>query len=230
MLNELETILIKNGVTPIYLFKNPRVLEYLTYYPLHHIYCFLTQQDINNYINRKERDFVKFIKRLGIIRRKKINLLLDSPSDYEYESPLSIGWKNNPRYEDELKNYRAKLKEYEQQKAIVAEKRKKLLKKPEAKTYLYVMNEFNAAKCPGCAGTGIIPTITKSAGYCCFRCHGTGRSEYRPKVTAELVRVAKEFKERLDSLKEPTFSAFPRKKKSIYIRVIHGGQIFISEK
>lgn len=230
LLKELETILIKNGVTPIHLFNEPKVLEYLTFYPYNHIYCFLKQKDINSYINEQERVFAKFIKKLGFIRKKSINLLLDTPSDYEYYYPSCVGWRDNTKYEEEIRNYQDKLAEYEEQKKIMAEKRKKLLKKPEFKTYFYVRGEYNKAKCPTCAGTGRIPSIYKKWGYKCYQCKGSGKTGYLPKVTAEQNRIAETFQEKLAGCREPEFTSFPRKKKSIFIRVVHGGQIFIIEK
>lgn len=230
LLKDVETILIKNGVTPIYLFKDPKILSYLTYYPYNHIYCFLTRQDMNKSINEQEKDFARFIKKLGRIREKSINLLLDTPSDYEYYYPSCVGWKDNPKYEEEVKNYKNKLEEYEEQKRGVAEKRKKLWTQPESKTYLYVKEEYNKAKCPKCFGTGIIPAINKRWGYTCHKCGGTGRTEYLPEVTVEQREIANKFKKELESLKDPEFTSFPRKKKSIFIRVVHGGHIFLVEK
>lgn len=230
LLAELEAMLIEKGITPVHLFREPKILSYLVYYPLHHIYCFLRQTNIDKFINRKEREFAHFIRKVGIIRRKKINLLLDSPGDYDYEYPASIGWKPNPRFDEEMKNYRKRLADYEAQQLQLAEKREELLRQPEAGIFRLVMKEYDAAKCSTCAGTGLIPSLRTTSCDCCFKCKGTGKSGYIPDVTAEQARVAKEFKAKLDSLKVPTFSAFPRKKKSVYIRVVHGGQIFITER
>lgn len=230
LLKEVETVLIKNGVTPIYLFKEPRVLSYLTYYPINHIYCFLAQKDMNFYLNNQGRDFAKFIMKLAKVREKSINLLLDTPTDYEFDYPSCVGWKDNPKYEEEVKNYRFKLAEYEEQKKIAAQKRKQLWEKPEAAIYIHVGDEYNQAKCPDCLGAGIIPAIDKQSGFTCPRCRGTGKTAYRPNVTPEQLRAANRFKEGLDRLKDPEFTSFPRKKKSVFIKVIHGGQIFLVEK
>ena len=175
-------------------------------------------------------DFAKFIKKLGKIRKKTINLLLDTPSDYEYDYPYCIGWKDNPKYKEEVENYKDRLMEYEEQKKILTGKRNKLWEKPEAGTYLYVKEEYDAAKCPTCIGTGIIPAVKKRPGFTCYKCRGTGTNEYLPKVTAKQRQVANKFKKELESLGDPEFSSFPRRKKSIFIRVVHGGQVFIVEK
>lgn len=202
----------------------------MTFFPLINIYCFLNQKNINKYINEQERDFAGFIMKLRKIRNKSINLLLDSPADYELDYPSFVGWKDNPKYEEEVKNYKAKLEEHEKRKKIIDEKRKKLWEKPEAGTYLYVKKEDNLAKCPACFGSGRIPSVRKSWGYSCSKCRGTGATRYLPKVTPVQRMAAAEFEKELENLHCPEFSAFPRKKKSIYIRVIHGGQIFLVEK
>ena len=215
---------------PTSLFKNPKVLNYLTHYPFNHIYCFLAQKDMNKYINEQEKEFARFIIKLGQIRQKKINLLLDTPSDYEYDYPACVGWKNNPKYEEEVNNYQSRLAEYEEQKKRTEAKRKKLLKTPEARVYLYVKDEDKKTKCPSCFGSGRIPSISGKWGYTCGKCRGSGRTEYLPKVIPEQHRIAKEFEKKWHNIKEPGSNFFPRKKKSIYIRVVHGGQIFIIEK
>ncbi|MCK5058044.1 MAG: hypothetical protein KAT34_15425 [Candidatus Aminicenantes bacterium] len=230
LLNEVETILSKNGVMPTSLFKNPKVLHYLTYYPFNHIYCFLAQEVMNKYINEQEKKFARFIIKLARIRQKSINLLLDTPSDYEYDYPSCVGWKDNPKYEEEVKNYRSRLTEYEDQKKITGAKRKKLLETPEARVYFYVKEEDNKTKCPTCFGSGRIPSISRKPGSTCGKCRGSGRTAYLPKVTPGQRRTAKVFKKKWDNIQDPNFTFFPRKKKSIYIRVVHGGQIFIVEK
>jgi DnaJ-class molecular chaperone len=122
------------------------------------------------------------------------------------------------------------LVEYEDQKKIAEAKRKKLLETPEARVYIYVKEENNKSKCPTCFGSGRIPSITKNIGYTCSKCRGSGRTVYQPKVTPEQRRTAKEFEKKWHTVKEPDLNFFPRKNKSIYIRVVHGGQIFIIEK
>lgn len=230
LLKEIETILTKNSVTPIHLFKDKKILEYLTFFPLINIYCFLNQKNINQYINEQGRDFARFIMKLGKIKKRSINLLLDSPADYEIDYPFCVGWKHNPKYEEEVRNYKIKLEAYEKQKKILDEENKKIWKKPEAETYLFVKKEDNLAKCPSCFGSGRIPSVRRSWGYSCSKCRGTGAALYLPKVTPVQRRTAAGFEKELENLRYPEFSAFPRKKKSIYIRVIHGGQIFLVEK
>jgi hypothetical protein len=230
LLKEVEAILIKNDVIPIHLFKDKKVLEYLTYFPFNHIYCLLTHKNLNEYIKVEERNFAKFIKKLKKISRKPVNILLDSPSDYEYNFFSCVGWKDNSRYEEEVKNYKTKLAEYEKQKKIIEKRKIKLWEKPEADTYRYVKKEETLAKCPACIGSGKIPSVIRSWGFSCSECRGTGRTAYLPKVTPVQRLKAKEFEKELEKLQDPEFTSFPRKKKSIFIRVVHGGQLFIVEK
>ena len=230
LLNEIEAMLVRNGITPIRLFGEPRVLHYLTFYPFNHIYNLLVYADADRTIGPKAREFATFIRKLYLIKKKRINLLLDSPTDYEYEYPLSIGWKDNPRYEQELENYQVKVKEYEQIRAALADEREKLWENAEARVYSYVQREYGRIRCPVCTGTGVIPKIDKRPLLCCYSCKGSGKRAYLPRVTSVQKKVAEAFKRKLESLKEPEFTSFPRRRKSVYIRVIYGGQIFLNER
>jgi len=230
LLNEIEAMLVRNGITPIHLFREPRVLHYLTFYPLNRLYYLLVHADADSAIGPQAREFATFIRKLCLIKKKRINLLLDSPADYEYEYPLSIGWKDNPGYEQELENYQVKVKEYEEVRAARAEEMERLWKNAEARVYSYVRREYERIRCPVCAGTGVIPKIGKLPLVRCYSCKGSGKRVYLPRVTISQKKVAEAFKIKLESLKEPEFTSFPRRKKSVYIRVIYGGQIFLNER
>jgi hypothetical protein len=228
LISDVEILLTKNGVSPIHYFRSQKVLNYLAYYPFGNILCKLALAKSSLQTNEGERQFGIFIQRLKGSRNHRQNLLLDSPSDFrDFNSPC-IGWKQNSRFEEEVKEYNKKSSQYERERGERKERREKLLGSSEGRTYLYVKQEYESIICLECKGKGMIISDKESTS--CSYCGGSGDTGYTPNIVPPQIRVAREVNAQLDSLREPNFSSFPCKRKSVYVRVAYGGQIFIVDK
>jgi len=233
-LNELETFLTKNGVTPCHMFKDTNLLNYLVCSPFNNLLHSMKVTTVNIDLTEEEKRFVDFILTYRKIRRKKQNFLLDTPSDVQYHDSPIMGRRENPRYEEEMTQYRLKLEEYEYKKEMMEKKREELWRGPEADIYRYVEKEERSAVCSQCLGTGWKrpeePRGPEAEEIKCPWCSGTGSSGYTPRVNRDQRQAAETFRTKLEDLDAPVFAGFPLKRKSVYIRLTHEGQLFIKSK
>jgi hypothetical protein len=228
LFSQLETLLTSNDVTPCHFFKDTNLLNYLACVPFNNLLHSLNITRVNIHLTVEEKQFVGFILKYRQTKKRKMNLLLDTPPEPQYFDSPPIGWRENPRYEEEMKQYRKKLEEYQRQKEVLERRRKELWKSPGSKIFRYVEKEERAAVCPDCMGSGRMPSSEDSTDTIdCPRCYGKGTSGYTPKVTPHQRQVAETFRTKLDNLNNPVFSNFPCKKKSVFLRVNYDGQIFI---
>jgi len=230
LINELTSFLEENQIQPSSYFYSEKILEYITFFPFNQIYYFLRKNSSNIFLKKEEREFVFFLRKFSMIKSKQVNLLLDTPMEFECEYREPIGRRRNLSYNEELINYKEKLRKFENLKKENAEKKRRLVQHPLFDIYKYVYNELDSTQCIKCQGTGIIPSIFREPGFMCFACNGDGRNNYSPKITKQQISQFLEFKTLMEEISEPTFLNFPQKYISVYIRVIHGGQIFLFEK
>lgn len=154
LLNGVENLLIEKGVTPVHYFKDRNLLNYLTCKPFNSLLDSLKLTTVNINLERDEKAFVDFMARFYRLTAKRMNLLLDSPPEKLYfDSPI-LGWRDNPRYEEELELYRRKLDEYRHKKVILDKKRRELWDSEDGETARHVEKEERAALCPKCGGAG----------------------------------------------------------------------------
>lgn len=232
LLGELEQFLISKGITPSHLFKDANLLDYLACVPFNNLlYSFnLTRVKID--LSEEERQFVDFLLKYKRIRQKKINFLLDTPPDRLYYDSPTIGWRENPRYEEEVNQYRMRQLEYEHREEMLERQREELWKSPESEIFRHVEKEDKTALCSYCMGSGRQVAVgEKNAPELreveCSRCRGTGGTGYTPRVSPQQRQAAETFRAKLQDLEPPVFSNFPVKKKPVFLRLTYEGQIFI---
>ena len=229
LLAELESVLIEKGITPYHFFKDGNLHNYLACIPFNHLLDSMKLTRVNVNLTDEESRFVGFILKYKELRKKKYNILLDTPPDPQYYDSPPIGRRENPRYEEEMEQYRMKLDEYQHQADVLEKKREELRRTPEGEIFEYVENEDGSVVCPQCMGRGTLPAENGSLPAACPQCGGSGSTGYTPKVTEEQRQTAETFRVKLESLKDPVFADFPRKKKQVFIRLTYEGQIFIKE-
>lgn len=188
---------------------------------------------VNIDLSLEEKLFVDFILTYRKIRKKKQNFFLDTPPDVSYYDSPPIGRRENPRFEEEMAQYTMKLEEHEHKKEMMEKKREELWRSPEAEIFRYVEKEERSAVCSQCLGTGWKhpeeqegPEVAEIR---CPWCSGTGSSGYTPRVNRDHLRTAETFRAKRKDLEPPAFASFPLKKKSVYIRLTHEGQLFIKQ-
>jgi hypothetical protein len=242
---ELKTFLTDNGVTPCHLFNDTNLLNYLACVPFNNLLHSMKLTKVNIHLSDEEMKFVKFILRFGKIRSHKQNFLLDSPPRFlHYDSPI-LGRKENPRYEEEMEHYRAKLEEFEHRMASLEKQREELWKSPNAEIFNYVEKELRSSICSRCNGTGWslpdepdnnknkekdknkIEEVADIVEIECPWCNGTGSSGYTPRISPDQHQLAETFRAKLENLKDPIFHNFPLKKKPVFIRLTYEGHLFI---
>jgi hypothetical protein len=222
LIKELEDVLKKKDITTSNLFASDKILDYLTYFPFNHIFSSLFSGFTSTHISPSEKKFVAFIRKFKQNRDKRLRIVFEEPSNCSYFGISNIGWRDNPKYQEELKEYKQKEEEWKQQKELPEKKIKAHWQNPESKIYNHVKDEDHKTICSACAGSGIIPSKTSSQGDSCSLCQGTGKTAYTPDVTPEQRRIAEAFKTKLDDFKEliPAFPLPPEKRKPVDIYVI----------
>lgn len=247
LFDDLEHLLTDKNVTPCHFFKDTNVLNYIACIPFNDFLNSLNLTKVNIHLSEEEKQFVNFIVLYKKIRGKKINPLLDTPPDVLYYDSPTLGWRENPRYEEELNRYRMNLADYESQGEMLETKRRELWESIESEIFHYVEQEEGATICAHCLGKGRrlavdadkneyspamseVQADTEISEEVCPNCAGTGKTGYVPRVSQEQRKVAEAFREKLENLDEPIFPDFPCKKKPVYIRLTHEGQIFIKTK
>lgn len=247
--DELERLLTDKGITPCHFFKDTNVLNYIACIPFNDFLDSLKLTKVNTHLSDEEKQFVNFIVLYKKIHGKKINPLLDTPPDVLYYDSPTLGWHDNPRYEEELNRYRMNLADYDDQGEMLETKRRELWESIESEIFRYVEQEEGATICARCQGKGrrlvgamdavgdefspFMSEVPADADVCeeiCPDCGGTGNTGYVPRVSPEQRQVAEAFRDKLESLDEPIFPYFPCKKKPVYIRLTHEGQVFIKSK
>jgi len=225
LIKELEEILKKKDITTSNLFASDKVLGYLTYFPFNHIFSSLFSGHTGTTISSDEKKFAAFIQKFKQNRNKRLRIAFEEPSNCSYFGISNIGWRDNPKYEKELSEYRQKEEEWRQQKELPEKKIKAHWQNPESKIYNHVKDEDEKTICSACMGGGIIPSKTSSRGDSCSFCQGTGKTGYTPDVTPEQRRIAEAFKTKLDDFKKriPAFPLPPEKRKPVDIYVIPHG-------
>lgn len=221
MIKELEEILKKKDITTSNLFGSDKVLNYLTYFPFNQIIYSLFSGATSIHISASEKKFAAFIRKFKQNRDKKLRISFEEPSNYSYFGISNIGWRENPKYEEELSEYKQKEEEWKQQKELPEKKIKAHWETPESKIYTHVKDEDQRTICSTCMGSGIIPSRTPSTSDSCYSCQGTGKTGYTPDVTSEQRQVAEAFKAKLEDLKKliPDFPLPPEKRKPVDIYV-----------
>lgn len=241
IIGELERLLTDKGVTPCHFFKDRNLLNYLACEPFNNLLNSLNLTRVNIHLAEEDKQFVDFVLLYKKIREKKINPLLDTPPDALYYDSPTLGWRENSRYEEELKQYKMRLADYERRGEVMEKKRRELLESVESEIFRYVEQEDRSALCIHCMGQGRrlvvgddcspimseVPPGVEVAEAECPSCHGAGSTGYIPRVTPEQREVAEAFREKLERLDEPIFADFPCKKKPVYIRLTHEGQLFV---
>ncbi len=197
--DQLEMILMKDGVTPVHFFQDRNLLNYMVCAPYNEILHRFKISTVNIDLSEEEREFVNFILLYKKITETKRSLFDSIPSVRTYDSPI-LGWRDNPDYESECEHYKLKYEEYKLKMAFIKKRRREMLESTEGENYLYVESEDEK---------------------------GMWDMEYRPDVTYRQRRKSLIFKERLSQLQDPVFTAFPCKKKSVFLRLTYEGQIFI---
>jgi len=241
IIGELERLLTDKGVTPCHFFKDRNLLNYLACVPFNNLLHSLDLTRVNIYLAEEDKQFVDFILIYKKTREKRINPLLDTPPDILYYDSPTLGWRENRRYEEELKQYRMRLADYDRRAEILEKKRRDLWECVESEIFRYVEQEDRSAICTRCMGRGRrlavgddnspvmseVPPGMEVSEAECPSCLGTGSTGYIPRVTREQREVADAFREKLESLDEPVFADFPCKKKPVFIRLTHEGQVFV---
>ncbi|MCP4147675.1 MAG: hypothetical protein GY757_07985, partial [bacterium] len=147
LLKELEALLIKNSVTPCYLFKETNILNYLTCIPFNSVLNRLKITTVNVNLTEEEKKFVKFIQFFRQARKNSSNLLLETPVPVSHHDSPPIGWRENKSYQKELEQYKIKLEEYQHKKEILDKKKELLWQTPGSEIFEYVQQEERAALC-----------------------------------------------------------------------------------
>jgi hypothetical protein len=222
LIKELEDVLKKKDITTSNLFGSDKVLTYLTYFPFNHIFYSLFSGHTSTHIDSSEKKFAAFIRKFKQNRDKRLRISFEEPSNCSFFGISHIGWRDNPQYEKELREYKLKEEEWKRLKELPEKKIKAHGETPESKIYTYVKDEDEKTICSTCMGSGIIPSMTQSPGDSCFSCKGTGKTGYTPDVTSEQRRINEAFKAKLEDLKKltPTFPLPPEKRKPVDIYVI----------
>jgi hypothetical protein len=225
LIKELEEILKKKDIATSNLFGNDKVLNYLTYFPFNQIFSSLFSGHTSTPISSSEKKFAAFIRKFKQNRHKRLRISFEEPSNCSYFGISNIGWRDNPKYEEELREYKLKEEEWKQQKELPEKKIKAHGETPESKIYNYVKDEDQKMICSTCMGSGIIASKTQSPGDSCYSCQGTGETGYTPDVTSEQRRIAEAFKTKLEDFKKriPAFPLPPEKRKPVDIYVIPHG-------
>ncbi len=220
-----------NGATPCFMFKDTNLLNYMICTPFNNFLHSMNVSTINIDLSREEKLFVDFVLKYRKIRKKRRNFLLDTPPDVLFYDSPPMGRRENPRYEEEMAQYRMKLEEYEYKKDIMEKKREELWLSPEADIFRYVESEERTAVCSQCMGTGWIQQEEQDgsevAEIQCPWCSGTGSSGYTPRINRDQRRAAETFRAKLEDVDTPVFGSFPLKRKPAYIRLTHEGQLFL---
>ncbi|UCH96997.1 MAG: hypothetical protein JSV88_09140 [Candidatus Aminicenantes bacterium] len=222
LIKKLEDVLKEKGIAVTNLFTSDKVLTYLAYFPFNHIFYRLFPGDINARIGHKEREFAAFIRKFKKNSDRKLKISFAEPPGRSYFGISQIGWRDNPRYEEELREYELREEEWKRQKDLPERKIKAHWQTPESKIYTYVKEEDEKTICSTCRGSGMIPAMTRSPGHECNSCKGTGETGYFPNVTLEQRQIAEAFEAKLESLKRltPPFPLPPGKRKPVDIYVI----------
>ncbi|HLP60188.1 MAG TPA: hypothetical protein VK186_15220 [Candidatus Deferrimicrobium sp.] len=243
--DELERFLTDKGITPCHFFKDSNIINYLARVPFNDFLYSLNITGVNIHLQEEEKQFVDFILIYKKIREKKVNPLLDTPPDILYYDSPTLGWRENPWYEEELNRYRMNLVNSEHRGEILEIRRSKLWESAESEIFRYVEQEDGATICKRCLGKGRrlkiggdeqssimseVPADAEVFEEECPSCRGTGGTGYVPRVSPEQRQVAETFRQKLESLDSPIVSTFPCKKKPVYIRLTYEGQIFIKSK
>lgn len=227
------------GVTPCFMFKDKNLLNYLACTPFNNLLHSMNISTVNIDLSEEEMLFVNFILTYRKIRKKRQNFLLDTPPEVLSHDSPPLGWRENPRYEEEMEQYRMKLEEYEYKKTMMEKKREELWESPEAEILRYVEKEERSAVCSQCMGTGWKrpeeseepeETGVEAVDIQCPWCSGTGNSGYTPRVNRDQRRAAETFRAKLEDVEPPVFANFPLKRKPVFIRVTHEGHLFLKEK
>jgi hypothetical protein len=226
LIKELEEILKKKNITTSNLFKSDKVLNYLTYYPFNQIFSSLFSGHTGPPISSSEKKFAAFIRKFKQNRNKRLRISFEEPSNCSYFGISNIGWRDNPKYEEELSEYRLKEEEWKQQKELPEKKIKAHWETPESKIYTHVKDEDQKTICSNCMGSGIVPSKTHPPGDSCFICQGSGKTGYTPDVTSEQRQIAETFNAKLEDFKKliPDFPLPPEKRKPVDIYVMLGDQ------
>ncbi len=229
LLKELEALLKAQGITPSHLFGDRNLLNYLACVPFNRLLDSWNLTTVNIDLAPEEMQFVQFILIYRKLKNRKENLLLDTPPDVLYHDSPIIGWRENTRYQEELERYRQRMEEYEYRLKEVERKRRELLESFDGEVFRYVEKEMETTRCSVCGGSGrrrVTGNDAPETTLLCHQCRGSGKSGYLPRVSQEQRRKAEDFRKRLQAEKEPVFDSFPCKRKPVYLRLTHEGQLF----